>query len=226
MFGSSDGPCKLMDQVGLDTIAHIEGHYVEERGFNPSARDFVVHEYVNKGKLGKKSPSGGLYPSQPDPVPAQTLYILDLGLTNLAAPMSSGRVLKGSVDGKSPLVTLAGSEAQPDGMTTLGNRIYWTSMGPPSTNTGSIRSSTPRGEDVTTILPAGEVHTPKQITADMTNGYLYVSDREGMRVLRFRPDGSDLTTLVKVGDFNHPDHKADRCGPCSSGGVLESKGPK
>jgi 3-hydroxyacyl-CoA dehydrogenase len=214
MFNSPEGPCTLMDQVGLDTVAHIESHYISERGFDPSARDFVVSEYVAKGKLGKKSPSGGLYPPQQEEVPARGLYILDLGLTNLSAPMSSGRVLAGSIDGKTPLRTLSSSESLPDGITTLGNRLYWTSMGPPSTNTGSIRSSTPSGEDITTILPPGKVHTPKQITADRTNNYLYVSDREGMRVLRFRPDGEDLTILVKNGDCNKKEHRDDQMRWC------------
>lgn len=217
MFGGSAGPCKLMDQVGLDTVAHIEEHYIEERGFDPSARDFVVREYVDKGKLGNKSQSGGLYPPQPEKppsAPAQSLYILDLGLTNLSAPMTSGRVLKGSSDGKTPLSALTSSESLPDGITTLSNRLYWTCMAPPSTNTGSIRSSTLSGEDTTTILPPGSVHTPKQITADSTNNHLYVSDREGMRILRFRPDGSDLTTLVQTGDFTNPAHKSDQTRWC------------
>ncbi|KFY21616.1 hypothetical protein V493_07254, partial [Pseudogymnoascus sp. VKM F-4281 (FW-2241)] len=112
MFGGAAGPCKLMDQVGLDTVAHIEEHYIDERGFNPSARDFVVKEYVDKGKLGNKSQSGGLYPPQTEEspsAPAQALYILELGLTNLSAPMSSGRVLKGSADGKTPLSALSSS---------------------------------------------------------------------------------------------------------------------
>ncbi|KFY15545.1 hypothetical protein V491_05645 [Pseudogymnoascus sp. VKM F-3775] len=87
-------------------------------------------------------------------------------------------------------------------------------MGPPSTNTGCIRSSTLSGGDITTILPPGAVHTPKQITADRTNGYLYVSDREGMRILRFKPDGSDLTVLIQNGDFTNPLHKADQTRWC------------
>ncbi|KFY02251.1 hypothetical protein O988_02290 [Pseudogymnoascus sp. VKM F-3808] len=217
MFGGAGGPCKLMDQVGLDTVAHIEGHYVEERGFNPSARDFVVREYVEKGKLGNKSEDGGLYPpSSPktSKPAAQDLYILDLGLTTLSAPMASGRVLKGSADGKTPLTTLSTSESLPDGIVILNNRLYWTSMGPPSTNTGSIRSSTLTGSDTTTIVPPGLIHTPKQITADPTTNHLYVSDREGMRVFRFRPDGSDLTTLVQTGDFTNPAHKADQMRWC------------
>ena len=217
MFGGATGPCQLMDQVGLDTVAHIEKHYIDERGFNPGARDFLVKEYVDKGKLGNKSQSGGLYPPRTvdfPSVPAQALYILDLGLTNLSAPTSSGRVLKGSADGKTPLSALSSSESLPDGITTLSDRLYWTAMGSPSSNNGSIRSSTFSGEEITTILPPGLVHTPKQITADRTNSYLYVSDREGMRVLRFRPDGSDLTTLVQNGDFTNPTHKADQTRWC------------
>ncbi|KFY25921.1 hypothetical protein V493_04369 [Pseudogymnoascus sp. VKM F-4281 (FW-2241)] len=35
-----------------------------------------------------------------------------------------------------------------------------------------------------------------------------------MRVLRFRPDGSDLTTLVQNGDFTNPAHKADQMRWC------------
>ncbi|OBT63193.1 hypothetical protein VE03_07735 [Pseudogymnoascus sp. 23342-1-I1] len=217
MFGSADGPCTIMDQVGLDTVAHIEEHYIQERGFDPSARDFVVREYVDKGRLGKKSLSGGLYPPLPETppaAPAKALYVLDLGLTSLSAPMASGRVLIGSVDGKSPLTTLSSSESLPDGITTLSNRLYWTSMGSPSTNTGSIRSSLLSGGGITTILPPGAVHTPKQITADRTNNFLYVSDREGMRVVRFRPDGSELTVLVQNGDFRVKEERGDQTRWC------------
>ncbi|KAM7194186.1 NAD(P)-binding protein [Naviculisporaceae sp. PSN 640] len=57
------GPCKMMDNAGLDTIALIEDHYVEERGLDSSlTSDFLWREYVNKGKLGKNSAKGGLYP--------------------------------------------------------------------------------------------------------------------------------------------------------------------
>ncbi len=229
MFGGAGGPCALMDQVGLDTVALIETHYVKERGLSPRALDFVQTEYVAKGKLGKKSSSGGLYPPPTTTKKEmdnshQALYILDLGLTNLSAPMASGRVLKGSADGKSPLATLAASESLPDGITTLSNRLYWTAMGPPSTNTGSIRSSLLDGSDTTIILPPGAVHTPKQITADAVNEKLYVSDREGMRVLRFNSDGSDLTALVQTGDFNNLVHKADQSRWCVGIAVDSTRG--
>ncbi|KAF2995069.1 hypothetical protein E8E13_002496 [Curvularia kusanoi] len=55
-------PCQAMDQVGLDTVAFIEGHYATERGLPSSHIDYLRKEYLNKGKLGDKSTSGGLYP--------------------------------------------------------------------------------------------------------------------------------------------------------------------
>lgn len=56
-------PCRAMDQVGLDTVSFIEGHYIAERGLPSSHIDFLKSEYLDKGKLGDKSTSGGLYPA-------------------------------------------------------------------------------------------------------------------------------------------------------------------
>ncbi|USP79416.1 3-hydroxyacyl-CoA dehydrogenase-like protein [Curvularia clavata] len=56
------GPCGMMDQVGLDTVAFIEDNYVQERGLDPTARDWVLENFVEKGKLGAKSEKGGFYP--------------------------------------------------------------------------------------------------------------------------------------------------------------------
>jgi 3-hydroxyacyl-CoA dehydrogenase len=54
------GPCKAMDEAGLDTIAFIESHYIAERGLETSHLDFLKAEYLEKGKLGDKSAAGGL----------------------------------------------------------------------------------------------------------------------------------------------------------------------
>jgi hypothetical protein len=35
---------------------------------------------------------------------------------------------------------------------------------------------------------------------DIANGFIYWSDREGMRVMRARLDGSDITTLIQTGE--------------------------
>ncbi|KAH0533454.1 hypothetical protein TsFJ059_002022 [Trichoderma semiorbis] len=60
------GPCRFMDAVGLDTVALIEDHYIKERQLSPTYTvDFLRREYLDKGRLGAKSPHGGLYPPQP-----------------------------------------------------------------------------------------------------------------------------------------------------------------
>jgi hypothetical protein len=37
---------------------------------------------------------------------------------------------------------------------------------------------------------------------DVANGFIYWSDREGMRVMRAKLDGSDITTLIQTGEGN------------------------
>lgn len=49
--------------VGLDTVAFIEEHYVKERGLSGEKTvDFLKENYLEKGKLGSKCEKGGLYP--------------------------------------------------------------------------------------------------------------------------------------------------------------------
>ncbi|GKZ19773.1 hypothetical protein AbraIFM66951_010810 [Aspergillus brasiliensis] len=56
-------PCRMMDSVGLDTVAFIEKHYIAERGLDSTKTvDFLQREYLDHGKLGNKSSKGGLYP--------------------------------------------------------------------------------------------------------------------------------------------------------------------
>ncbi|KAE8376418.1 NAD(P)-binding protein [Aspergillus bertholletiae] len=56
-------PCRTMDAVGLDTVAFIERHYIDERGLSPQKTvDFLQQNYLDHGKLGSKCPQGGLYP--------------------------------------------------------------------------------------------------------------------------------------------------------------------
>ncbi|KAM0518946.1 hypothetical protein ACHAPE_003936 [Trichoderma viride] len=58
------GPCRFMDVIGLDTVALIEDHYIKERHLSTDTVDFLRREYIDKGKLGAKSPHGGFYPPQ------------------------------------------------------------------------------------------------------------------------------------------------------------------
>jgi len=77
--------------------------------------------------------------------------------------------------------------------------IYWTNMGIPSLNDGSIERADIDGKNRKTIVAQGATHTPKQIILDKKGGKLYWCDREGMRVMRCNLDGSHLETLIETG---------------------------
>src|SRR4029077_10659936 len=74
--------------------------------------------------------------------------------------------------------------------------IYWTNMGNPTANDGSIERADLDGSNRRTIVPEGGTFTPKQLQLDKKGGKLYWSDREGMRVMRANLDGSQIETLV------------------------------
>src|SRR5215467_6986784 len=84
--------------------------------------------------------------------------------------------------------------------------IYWTNMGVPHLNDGSIERADLDGQNRMTIVPEGRTHTPKQLHLDKKNGKLYWSDREGMRVMRANLDGSALETLVETGHGDTDSH--------------------
>src|SRR5882672_7436274 len=117
--------------------------------------------------------------------PVGRLFFLDL---------SSGRVMTCTPDG-SDLKTIATlGRKLPDGIVVdaeAGN-IYWTNMGIPNANDGSVMRADLDGANITTIVPEGSTHTPKQLQLDKKNGKLYWSDREGMRVMRVSLDGSQV----------------------------------
>ena len=77
--------------------------------------------------------------------------------------------------------------------------IYWTNMGVPDLNDGSIERADIDGKNRKVIVPEGVTHTPKQIHLDKENGKFYWCDREGMRVMRANLDGSRVETLVEAG---------------------------
>jgi hypothetical protein len=77
--------------------------------------------------------------------------------------------------------------------------IYWTNMGVPNLNDGSIERADIDGSNRRIIVPEGGTFTPKQIHLDKENGRLYWCDREGMRVMRSNLDGSQIETLVETG---------------------------
>src|SRR5499427_8530250 len=77
--------------------------------------------------------------------------------------------------------------------------IYWTNMGVPNLDDGSIERADLDGENRKVIVPQGITHTPKQLHLDKENSKLYWGDREGMRVMRANLDGSQVETLVVAG---------------------------
>src|SRR6201984_2959271 len=80
-----------------------------------------------------------------------------------------------------------------------GGHIYWTNMGVPNLDGGSIERADLDGRNRRVIIPQGITHTPKQIHLDKDSSKLYWCDREGMRVMRASLDGSQVETLVDTG---------------------------
>jgi DNA-binding beta-propeller fold protein YncE len=110
-------------------------------------------------------------------------------------------VLSANSDGSDLKVIVSEGRKLPDGIVVdvAAGHIYWTNMGHPSENDGSIERADLDGKNVTNIIPPGSTFTPKQLQLDKKNGKLYWSDREGMRVMRANLDGSKLETLVDTG---------------------------
>jgi hypothetical protein len=78
--------------------------------------------------------------------------------------------------------------------------IYWSNMGVPHRNDGSIERADLDGGNRRFIIPEGGTFTPKQVHLEKKSGKLYWSDREGMRVMRANLDGSQVETLIQRGE--------------------------
>ena len=117
------------------------------------------------------------------------LFFLDLG---------GGRVLSANPDGSDLKTIISEGRKLPDGLVVdvAAGHMYWTNMGDPKKNDGSILRSDLHGKNIITIVPPGSVFTPKQLQLDKKNRKLYWCDREGMRVMRANLDGSNIETLV------------------------------
>ncbi|KAH8690712.1 hypothetical protein BGW36DRAFT_401091 [Talaromyces proteolyticus] len=227
LFGAKTGPCAAMDGVGLDTVALIEENYIKERGLPSYPVDWLRKNYVSQGKIGAKSGKGGLYPagyttkkdvvSQYDNLAAPTLYVLDIGVgENVTSNFfSSGKIYAASANGNN-VRKLVDNLPFPDGIgiSLSQGRMFWSNMGSPAVNDGTIESAKLDGSDRKVIVPAGVAHTPKQLTIDHVNEKIYFADREGMRVHRLNFDGSGHEILVQTGDFNNPVEKSDQARHC------------
>jgi DNA-binding beta-propeller fold protein YncE len=115
---------------------------------------------------------------------------------------SSGQVFSANPDGSDVKVIVSEGRRIPDGIVVdiEAGHLYWTNMGNPSANDGSIERSDLDGSNVTHIIPPGGTFTPKQLQLDKKNRKLYWCDREGMRVMRANLDGSNIETLVDTSE--------------------------
>jgi len=116
--------------------------------------------------------------------------------------VSSGQVFSVNPDGSDLKVIVSEGRRLPDGIVVdvAAGHLYWTNMGNPIANDGSIERSNLDGSNVTHIVRPGGTFTPKQLQLDKKNGKLYWCDREGMRVMRANLDGSKIETLVDTSE--------------------------
>jgi DNA-binding beta-propeller fold protein YncE len=112
--------------------------------------------------------------------------------------VAGGRVLAANPDGSELTTLVEEGRKIPDGLAVdhAAGHLYWTNMGNPKANDGSILRSDLDGRNLITIVPPGGTFTPKQLQIEKQSGKLYWCDREGMRVMRARLDGSNVETLV------------------------------
>jgi hypothetical protein len=135
---------------------------------------------------------------------AGRLFFLDLGV---------GRVLSVNPDGSDLKVVLEEGRRLPDGLAAdvAAGFLYWTNMGNPKADDGTVLRSDLDGRHMITIVPPGSTFTPKQLTIDKATSKLYWSDREGMRVMRSNLDGSSIETLVDTSQGDaRPGHDAKK----------------
>jgi sugar lactone lactonase YvrE len=122
-----------------------------------------------------------------------TIFYLDPGHSTVNAV---------DADGSNARTLVTGQGGIPDGIVVdLQHRhIFWTVMGIPAANDGSIQRADLDGSNPQSVVPSGGTFTPKQLKLDAQGGFLYWADREGMRILRARLDGTNVETLVVTGD--------------------------
>jgi hypothetical protein len=150
---------------------------------------------MTKGTVSKPAP---LTPSSR--TAGGRLFVLDV---------SGGRILSMSTDASERTIIVTGCR-HPDGVVVdvEAGHIYWTDMGIPNLNDGSIERADVDGRNRRTIVSEGGTFTPKQIKLEKKTGKLYWSDREGMRVMRSNLDGSKIETLVQTGQGDADRHDA------------------
>ncbi|KAJ6468563.1 3-hydroxyacyl-CoA dehydrogenase-like protein [Mycena vitilis] len=192
VLGMNQGVFEMLDGVGLDVALDIETHYANVRpGQIPSEPAALLKSMVDAGTLGIKS-GKGFYDHPPHAPIAQKDHIVYLDFVK-------GEIRSLATDGREGKTLISGLTGLPDGVQ-IDERpgkghIYWTNMGTLKENNGFLSRANIDGSDVTTIVPPGATHTPKQLVLDAEREYLYWCDREGGKIQRCKLDGSQLETL-------------------------------
>ena len=137
---------------------------------------------MDSSQMQKPQPAPG------DKATVDRLFLLDL---------SDNCVVSLNPDGSDRKVIVTECR-YPDGIAVdvAAGHIYWTNMGDPKANDGSIERADLDGRNRKTIVPQGGTFTPKQLQLEKKSGKLYWCDREGMRLMRANLDGSNIETLV------------------------------
>src|SRR6266704_6778092 len=84
---------------------------------------------------------------------------------------SSGEVFSANHDGSDVKVIVSEGRRLPDGIVVdvAAGHLYWTNMGNPTANDGSIERADFDGKNVTHIIPPVGAFTPKQLQLDEKN---------------------------------------------------------
>ena len=79
--------------------------------------------------------------------------------------LSGGRILSANPDGSDLKTMINEGRKLPDGqvLDVAAGHIYWTNMGDPNRNDGSIMRSDLNGKNMINIVPPGGTFTPKQL---------------------------------------------------------------
>jgi DNA-binding beta-propeller fold protein YncE len=128
----------------------------------------------------------------------------------LVLELSGGRIFSVDAEGHDKQVLVTDCNL-PDGIAVDAARghIYWTNMGDPKQNDGSIERVDLDGSHRRAIVPPGGTHTPKQL--QIAGEKLYWCDREGMKVMRCNLDGTHVETLVSSGSGDDATHPGNWC---------------
>ncbi len=119
------------------------------------------------------------------------------------------KILTLSADGQDVQTLLDHAGGTPDGVAIdlIGGYVYWTNMGEDyGAKDGYIERIRLDGSGREVIVAKGETFTPKQMVLDKKNDLMYWCDREGMRIMRARTEGGEITVLVQTG-FGDDDRK-------------------